>query len=198
MSLEEVDWSQLPQPEDDGAADHLAGAQLPSVALTSTSGSTNKQIKDKQTIDLAALAGRTVLYIYPMTGRPDTPLPDGWNEIPGARGCTPQSCAFRDHMNELTALGVDHLFGLSSQCTTYQNEAVERLHLPYPLLSDDELQLQSALNLPTLTVDGNTLLKRLTMIIDNGTITHHFYPVFPPDRNVHDVIQRLIEDQNKP
>lgn len=193
MSLEEIDWSQLPQPEDDGAADHLAAAKVPSVGLTSTHGSASDQ-----TIDVSALQGRSVLYIYPMTGRPDTPQPNGWDEIPGARGCTPQSCAFRDHMNELTALGVDHLFGLSTQSTAHQKEAVERLHLPYPLLSDSQLRLQSALHLPTLTVDGNTLLKRLTIIIDNGTITHHIYPVFPPDRNVHDIIQWLNKDSSQP
>lgn len=193
MSLEAVDWNKLPQPEDDGGADHLAAAQIPSVELTSTRGSSGNN-----TVDLSTLQGRTVLYIYPMTARPDTPPPDGWDEIPGARGCTPQSCAFRDHMKELSALGVDHLFGLSTQTTTYQQEAAKRLHLPYPLLSDHQLRLQSALHLPTLTVDSNTLLKRLTMIIDNGTITHHFYPVFPPDRNVQDVIQWLHENTHQP
>ena len=115
-----------------------------------------------------------------MTGRPDTPLPDNWDNIPGARGCTPQSCAFRDHMQELTDLGVKHLFGLSTQSTDYQKEVTGRLHLPYPLLSDKDLKLQSALNLPVFTVNTMTLLKRLTLIVDNGRITHHFYPVFPP------------------
>lgn len=182
MSLEKVDWSQLPKPNNDGAADHLIKATLPAIELKST---------DEKSINLSALRGRSVIYIYPMTGRPDTPQPDGWNDIPGARGCTPQSCAFRDHIIELKELNVDHLFGLSTQGTNYQKEAVERLHLPYPLLSDEKLQFQSALNLPTLTVDNITLLKRLTLIIDNGRITHFFYPVFPPDKNVHDVIQWL-------
>ena len=184
MSLEEVNWSELPQPDNDGAADHLTGTSLPPLKLASTNNSNSEK-----TVDLSSLQGRSVIYIYPMTGRPDTPLPDGWNNIPGARGCTPQSCAFRDHMQELTDLGVNHLFGLSTQSTTYQQEAVERLHLPYPLLSDKQLTLQAALNLPTLIVDGKTLLKRLTLIVDHGTITHHFYPVFPPDNNVRDVIQ---------
>jgi len=179
MSLEHVDWNTIPEPVDDGAADHLTGKLIPAVALNAT---------DNSLVDLNDLKGRTVLYIYPMTGRPDTPLPDGWNTIPGARGCTPQSCAFRDHMAELTALGVQQLYGLSTQTTDYQREAAERLHLPYPLLSDSDLQLQDALNLPTMQVDGKTLLKRLTMIIDNGRVSKIFYPVFPPDKNVQDVI----------
>ena len=188
MSLDKVDWSKLTPPDDDRGADHLTDARLPSTALQSTPG---------KTVDLSTLPGRSVIYIYPMTGRPDKPLPDGWDSIPGARGCTPQSCAFRDHMHELTALGVDHLFGLSTQNTVYQQEAVDRLHLPYQLLSDEKLQLQHALNLPTLIVEGNTLLKRLTLLIDNGSITHHFYPVFPPDQNVADVIQWISNNNGK-
>src|SRR5216683_1852169 len=135
----------LPVPEDDGAARHLAGLRLPSIALAATDGTQ---------VDLAALAGRTVVYIYPRTGRPGVALPDGWDAIPGARGCTPQSCSFRDHFAELRALGVDHLFGLSTQDPDYQREAAERLHLPFAILADAGLRFTRALRLPTFEVDG--------------------------------------------
>ncbi len=184
MSLIEVDWSRIPPPEDDGAADHLPGMAIPSIALAATHGCD---------IDLSTLAGRSIVYIYPMTGRPDTPLPEGWDMIPGARGCTPQSCAFRDHFEELRALGVSHLFGLSVQDTDYQREAAERLHLPFPLLSDAGLALADALRLPRMEVHGVTLLKRLTLIIDDGAIAKVFYPVFPPDAHVGDVLSWLKE-----
>src|SRR5260221_1897207 len=144
----------LPVPEDDGAARHLAGMQLPEVALQATDGTQ---------VDLARLAGRTVVYIYPRTGRPGVALPDGWDAIPGARGCTPQSCSFRDHFAELNALGVAHLYGLSTQDTAYQREAVERLHLPFAILSDQRLELARAINLPTFTTAGVTLLKRMAL-----------------------------------
>ena len=173
----------LPVPEDDGACDHLPGMKLPSVLLPATDG---------RLVDLAALPGRTVVYAYPRTGRPDQPLPDGWDAIPGARGCTPQSCAFRDHYGELLALGAD-VVGLSTQDTDYQREAVNRLHLPFPLLSDADLSLTRALRLPAFEVNGMTLTKRLTMIVRNGAIEHVFYPVFPPDRNAGDVIAWLRE-----
>jgi peroxiredoxin len=172
----------LPVPADDGAARHLVGLALPSVPLAATDGST---------IDLARLAGRTVVYAYPRTGRPGHPPPDGWDAIPGARGCTPQSCGFRDHFKELTDLGVSFLFGLSSQDPAYQREAVERLHLPFVLLSDADLKLQRALRLPTFAVDHMILLKRLTLVIDDGRITTVFYPVFPPNRSAADVIAWL-------
>ncbi len=181
-SLEQVDWSKIPPPTDDGACDHLTGTSLPSTPLTATDGST---------VDVSKLTGRSVIYAYPMTGRPDVPLPDGWDMIPGARGCTPQSCAFRDHMTELTSLGVDHLFGLSTQDNQYQIEAAARLHLPYLLLSDADLQFTGALQLPTMRVGDNTLLKRLTLIVEEGVINKVFYPVFPPDKNVSDVINHL-------
>lgn len=179
---EAPDWSKIPPPQDDGATRHLPGTKLPAVSLAATDGST---------INLAVLRGRTVVYAYPRTGAPGTPSPDGWDLIPGARGCSPQACSFRDHYAELKALGVDHLFGLSTQDTAYQKEAVERLRLPFPLLSDEQLKLAHALKLPTFEATGMTLLKRFTLIIDNGVIEHVFYPVFPPDRNVADVVARL-------
>jgi peroxiredoxin len=176
------DWSSIPAPHDDGAADHLRGLRLPDVPLAATDGST---------VDLASLAGRTVVYAYPRTGRPGVANPDGWDMIPGARGCSPQSCAFRDHFSELSALGVAHVFGLSAQDTAYQAEAAQRLELPFPLLSDADGALAKAIGLPTFEVAGDTLLKRVTMVIDNGTITHVFYPVFPPDSNASAVIEWL-------
>lgn len=177
-----ADWSCLPRPVDDGAARHLPGVAVPAVALPATDGSE---------ATLASLRGRTVAYTYPMIGRPGTPLPDGWDEIPGARGCTPQSCSFRDHHAELLAAGVDHVFGLSTQDTNYQREAAERLHLPFPLLSDAALRLTTALRLPVMLVDGATLLKRMALIIEDGIIAHVFYPVFPPDRNAANVLEWL-------
>lgn len=141
-------------------------------------------------VDLAGLPGRTVLYIYPRTGRPDGPLPEGWDLIPGARGCTPQSCAFRDHHAELQAAGA-RVFGLSTQDTAYQREAAGRLHLPFPLLSDAELRLAAALRLPTFEVEGQTLLQRVTLMLREGVVEHVFYLVFPPDRNAADVLAWL-------
>ena len=171
----------LPIPIDDGASDHLKGMRLPSVLLTSTAGAS---------IDLSALPGKTVVYCYPMTGRPGSDLPDGWDEIPGARGCTPQSCAFRDHHAEIIALGA-RVFGLSTQSTGYQREAAGRLHLPFELLSDEELAFAEALDLPTFEVEGMVLLKRLTLVIDDGRIEKVFYPVFPPDRSAEEVLDYL-------
>ena len=168
----------LPVPTDDGAADHLPGIQIPSVSLSSTSG---------ETVDLSALPGRTVVYCYPMTGRPGSDLPSGWDEIPGARGCTPQSCSFRDHHAELRTLGA-RVFGLSTQDTDYQREATQRLHLPFALLSDEDLAFADTLRLPTFEVDDMVLLKRLTLIIKDGRIEKVFYPVFPPDRSAQDVV----------
>jgi peroxiredoxin len=171
----------LPVPEDDGAADHLPGMRFPSVPLASTSG---------EIVDLSALPGRTVVYCYPMTGRPDRSLPAGWDEIPGARGCTPQSCSFRDHHAELRSLGAS-VFGLSTQDTEYQREAATRLHLPFALLSDSDLAFAGTLGLPTFEVDGMVLLKRLTLVIDEGWIEKVFYPVFPPDRSAEEVVEWL-------
>lgn len=176
--------SDLPRPVDDGAAAHLGGTLLPRIALPSTDGTT---------VNLADLRGQWVIYIYPMTGRPDVPLPDGWDGIPGARGCTPQSCSFRDHYKELQDLGTG-VFGLSAQTTGYQREARDRLHLPFQLLSDSSLQLKSALRLPTFTAAGMELFKRLTLIAEHGKIKKVFYPVFPPDRNADDVLVWLRTD----
>jgi peroxiredoxin len=170
--------SDLPVPTDDGAADHLRGMRLPPVPLDSTAG---------ETVDLSTLPGRTVVYCYPMTGRPGDDLPRGWDEIPGARGCTPQSCSFRDHHAELQALG-SRVFGLSTQDTEYQSEAAGRLRLPFALLSDAELAFAGALGLPTFEVEGMVLLKRLTLVIDDGQIEKVFYPVFPPDKSAEEVV----------
>jgi peroxiredoxin len=171
----------LPVPVDDGAADDLKGKHLAKIALPSTDGGI---------VELASLTGRFVIYIYPMTGRPGVPLPDGWDAIPGARGCTPQSCSFRDHYKELNTLNTD-VFGLSAQDTEYQREVRDRLHLPFQLLSDSCLQLKAAMHLPTFRVHGLELYKRLTLIIETGKIEKVFYPVFPPDKNAKEVLAWL-------
>lgn len=185
-SISAPDWDSLPVPVDDGAARHLGGLRLPSIALAATDG---------RTIDLSRLVGRSVVYAYPRTGQPGIPNPDGWDMIPGARGCTPQSCAFRDHFADLSRLGVAHVFGLSTQDTAYQQEAAERLHLPFAILSDADLRLTRAIRLPTFETSGMVLHKRLTMVIDDGRITHVFYPVFPPDRNAAEVVAWLAAGQ---
>ncbi len=171
-----------PAPVDDGVTRHLLGTRVASVPLPATNGSV---------VDLASLSGRTIVYAYPRTGQPGTDNPPGWDMIPGARGCTPQSCAFRDHFAELKALGVEHLFGLSTQEPDYQREAAERLHLPFTILSDEHLRLTRAMNLPTFETSGMTLLKRFTLVIDDTIVKHVFYPVFPPDRSASDVIAWL-------
>jgi len=175
----EFDWSKLPAPEDDGAARHLVGARVADVALPSTAGGV---------VSLASLPGRTVLFVYPMTGTPGVALPEGWDEIPGARGCTPHACAFRDLHAELRKAGAAAVFGLSTQTLVEQQETVERLHLPFPLLSDAGLALARAMTLPTMEVAGKPMLKRLALIIDDGVVVQLFYPVFPPDRNAGDVL----------
>ena len=161
----------LPVPQDDGACNHLFGMPLPNVALLATDGSM---------VNLSQLAGRLVIYCYPMTGQPNVPLPEGWDQIPGARGCTPQSCAFRDHYQELQALHAN-VFGLSVQSTEYQREMATRLHLPFQVLSDEQYQFQKALNLPTFVAAGMTLLKRVTLISHQGRIEAVHYPIFPSD-----------------
>ena len=172
----------LPVPLDDGGADHLLGLSLPHLTLAATDGSS---------ADLGALTGRSVLYFYPRTGRPDESLPEGWDMIPGARGCTPQTCAFRDHFAELQALGVSAIFGISTQTTAYQAEAATRLHLPFALLSDEDRKLSDALRLPMMEVADMILNRRLTLIVEGGRIVKVFYPIFPPDRNAGDVIAAL-------
>lgn len=174
----------LPAPADDGACAHLAGLRLPPLLLASTAG---------RSVDLSRLTGRSVVYCYPRTGRPDRELPTGWNAIPGARGCTPQSCAFRDHYQELRQLGAAEVFGLSTQDSDYQREAVERLRLPFELLSDETLEFAKALRLPMFEVDGMTLIKRLTLIVRDGAIERVFYPVFPPDANAR-AVARWLKD----
>ena len=182
-NLLDVDWSTIPAPGDDGRAAHLPGMTLPDIALPATDGSS---------ISLARLPGRTVLFAYPRTGEPGKIAPvDDWDMIPGARGCTPQSCAFRDLFGELKAAGANAVFGLSTQDTAYQQEMASRLHLPFPVLSDASLALTRAARLPTLSVAGLTLIARMAGIIDAGRITHVFYPVFPPDRNASDVLAWL-------
>lgn len=178
----DVDWSELPSPVDDGGARHLTGVALPDVELIATDGSA---------VSLASLSGRTVVFVYPMTGRPGVALPEGWDQIPGARGCTPQTCAFRDLYADLKEAGAAQVYGFSTQDTAYQQELAERLHLPFPLLSDLELAFARAARLPLMTVEGMTLAKRLALVVDEGIVSHVFYPVFPPDRNAGDVLSWL-------
>lgn len=176
----------LPVPVDDGACGHLIGSSLPSVTLPSTSG---------RSVDLSAYAGTLVVYFYPMLGRPDSPPLVGWNEIPGARGCTPQTCSFRDHHEELRQIGVE-VFGVSAQPLNDQQEAHARLRLPFELLNDSQLALAGALQLPTFEYAGAPLIKRLTIIVMDGVIRKVFYPVFPPDRNAQDAIAWFKARQN--
>lgn len=175
----------LPVPQDDGTCNHLQGMQMPSISLPSTNG---------RKVDLTSESGMVVVYFYPMTGRPDGPPMIGWNEIPGARGCTPQSCAFRDHHSELRGLGVT-VYGISAQSSEDQKEAAQRLHLPFELLSDSAFELTNALRLPTFEYNALRLIKRLTLIIENGTIRKVFYPVFPPNENADNVIAWLRADR---
>lgn len=174
----------LPVPLDDGACNHLLGLMLPSVNLVSTDG---------KTVNLSQIAGCLVIYCYPMTGRPGKFIPSGWIEIPGAAGCTPQSCSFRDRYSELKALNCQ-LFGISTQTTEEQLEASERLHLPFQLLSDAAFQFSEALRLPMFEVNGMRLLKRVTLIVKDAKIIKYFYPVFPPDKNIDDVLSWLREN----
>jgi peroxiredoxin len=180
QDLLDVDWSKIPAPQDDGATAHLAGTTIPPVGLVATDGTT---------VTLSELPGRTVVFAYPRTGEPGKiALVDDWDLIPGARGCTPQTCSFRDLFAELRAAGAQHVLGLSTQGTAYQRELATRLHLPFPVLSDEQLELTRALRLPTMEVAGLTLMKRLALIVDDAVIRHVFYPVFPPDRNARDVL----------
>lgn len=175
----------LPVPLDDGAADHLKGLMLPKISLQSTQG---------KFITIGDIRRRVVVYCYPMTGQPGVPLPEGWDEIPGARGCTPQTCAFRDHYQELQALGAE-VIGLSVQSTEYQREMAERLHLPFPVVSDIDYQFQKALNLPTFLTAGMTLLKRVTLVANAGVIEAVHYPIFPSHSDAEWVINYLKTHQ---
>src|ERR1700761_2546728 len=182
-NLLEVDWSKIPAPSDDGGTAHLRGLTVPPVSLLAT---------DDATVTLSELSGRTVVFAYPRTGEPGKiALVDDWDMIPGARGCTPQTCAFRDLFAELKAAGAAHVFGLSTQSNEYQTEMAGRLHLPFPVLSDEKLEMTRALKLPTMAVAGLTLIKRMALIIDDARIAHVFYPVFPPDQNAGDVLAWL-------
>ena len=184
-NLLEVDWSKIPAPSDDGAAVHLVGMTIPEISLVAT---------DDSTVTLSALPGRIVVFAYPRTGEPGKiSLVDDWDMIPGARGCTPQTCSFRDLFADLKAAGARHVFGLSTQSNVYQTEMASRLHLPFPVLSDEKLALTRALGLPTMQVAGLTLIRRLAMVIDDASIAKVFYPVFPPDRNAGDVLAWLQE-----
>ena len=173
----------LPVPQDDGAAQHLPGLSAPSVSLSSTSG-------EEIALDQFG-PGRTVVYVYPLTGRPGQDLPEGWDAIPGARGCSNEACGFRDNHQELVAAGARDVFGLSSQDTDYQSEVVDRLHLPFAMLSDPTFVLADTIGLPTFEADGTRLYRRLTLIIRDGQIEHVFYPVFPPDRHADEVLSWL-------
>lgn len=175
----------LPPPEDDGAADHLAGSPVPNLVLSSTLG---------ESFDLArSAADRLVAYAYPRTGVPGQPLPAGWDDIPGARGCTPQSCAYRNTVAEFAALDAS-IVGISAQSSEEQREFAEREQITYPLLSDPDLRLAEHLRLPTFAVEGMTLYKRLTFVAEAGKIAKVFYPVFPPDRNAAEVLAWLRAD----
>jgi peroxiredoxin len=171
----------LPIPQDDGSTNHLRGMRLPHISLKTTYG---------KTIDFGDIKGKFVIYCYPMTGQPNVALPDGWDQIPGARGCTPQSCSFRDHYQEFQALGTE-VVGLSVQSTEYQKEMADRLHLPFPVASDANYEFQKALNMPTFVAAGMTLLKRVTLITNNGVIEAVHYPIFPSDSDPAWVIDYL-------
>jgi peroxiredoxin len=172
----------LPRPKDDGGARHLTGMALPDLELPST---------ENRRVNLSKVsAPRIVIYAYPMTGRPDRQLPQGWDDIPGARGCTPETCGFRDHHKDLAKLHAE-VFGVSTQDTAYQQEMVKRLEVPFEVLSDEQMAFARGLKLPTFTVDGMTLLKRLTIVARSGRIEHVFYPVFPPDKHAEEVIAWL-------
>jgi peroxiredoxin len=196
MSNPTGDWTQLPQdlpaPVDDGAADHLPGMRVPSVVLAATSG----DAVDLANATTSDVTNSIVVYAYPRTGVPGEPsLVDDWDSIPGARGCTPESCGFRDHHAELAGLGAD-VVGLSTQDTDYQREVAERLHLPFPLLSDADHRLTDALRLPTMEVAGQRLLRRITLLVTDGVVEHVWYPVFTPDTHAEEVVGWLREHRS--
>ena len=182
-NLTNVDWSKIPAPKGEENLSHLNNYTIKQVKLKST---------DDKLVELSEIKGLTIIYIYPMTGQPDKPLPDNWDNIPGARGCTPQSCSFRDNFSQLKKLNVDNIFGLSTQNNQYQKEMVIRLSLPYQVLSDEKLEFSNQLKLPIFEVEHMKLIKRITLILNNNKIIKYFYPVFPPDKNVNDVIKFLV------
>ena len=181
-NLTNVDWSKIPAPKNEENLSHLNNYHIKRIKLRST---------NNKLVNLSDLRGLTIIYIYPMTGQPDKSLPDNWDNIPGARGCTPQSCSFRDNFNELKKLNISNIFGLSTQTSEYQREMVQRLKLPYEVLSDEKLEFAKKLNLPIFEVGEMRLIKRITLILNNNKIIKYFYPVFPPDKNVDEVISYL-------
>ena len=187
-NLSAPDWSKIPAPKEDEDLSHLLKYKIKSVLLKST---------NNQSIDLSKIKGLSIIYIYPMTGQPNKPLPENWDNIPGARGCTPQSCSFRDNFSILKNLNVNNIFGLSTQTTDYQKEMTERLHLPFPVLSDEKLEFAKQLNLPIFEVENMKLIKRITLILKDNEIIKYFYPIFPPDKNVEQVIQFLTTHSSK-
>ena len=188
-NLTNVDWSKIPEPKGDENLNHLNNYIIEPIKLKST---------NDKLVELSEFKGLTIIYIYPMTGQPDKPLPDNWDNIPGARGCTPQSCSFRDNFHELKKLNISNIFGLSSQTSEYQKEMTQRLKLPYKVLSDEKLEFTKQLNLPTFEVGEMKLIKRITLILDNNKIIKYFYPVFPPDKNVDEVIAYLKKIKKPP
>lgn len=174
----------LPEPEDDGAAGYLQGERIPELTLATSNNAT---------VDLSALgAGRTIIYIYPLTGRPGQDLPDGWDAIPGARGCSTEACDFRDHHAELHRAGATRVYGMSSQSVEYQAEVVERLHLPFTMISDPTFSVADALGLPSFPAPGhNRLYARLTLVIRDSVIEHVFHPIFPPNAHAQQVLDWL-------
>ena len=187
-NLSAPDWSKIPAPKEDEDLSHLLKYKIKSVLLKST---------NNQSVDLSKIKGLSIIYIYPMTGQPNKPLPENWDNIPGARGCTPQSCSFRDNFSILKNLNVNNIFGLSTQTTDYQKEMTERLHLPFPVLSDEKLEFAKQLNLPIFEVENMKLIKRITLILKDNEIIKYFYPIFPPDKNVEQVIQFLTTHSSK-
>lgn len=173
----------IPEPEDDGGADHLMGASVPSVSLSATDGAV---------VDLSAISGTVIVYCFPKMGRTASePDPDGWEAIPGAYGCTEETCSFRDHYQELVGLGVSGVFGLSLQTSEHQRDAHARVEPPYEFLSDSDQEFTAQLRLSTFEVEGETFSKRLTLVLVDGQVEHVFYPVFPPDEHAEEVIRWL-------
>jgi peroxiredoxin len=180
------DWSKIPPAKKNVSLEHLNNFLIPDIKLLSTSGNQ---------VNLSKLVGLSIMYVYPMTGQPNVALPKGWDEIPGARGCTPQSCSFRDNFLELKKLNIKNIFGISSQTTEYQKEMVKRLNLPYPVLSDEKLKFTNFLKLPTFKVENMNLIERVTLILENNKIIKYFYPVFPPDQNVQNAFVPKIKSK---